>query len=246
MQIYKGDSFHIMPIITPAYPSMCATHNITRSTKEIIQRELKRGITVMEKIMLGKAPWKELFMKHTFFTQGYKYYLSIISASTDQDAQRDWSGTVESKVRLLVQNLEGHESIAIAHPYIKGFERTHKCRTDEEVERAKSGSLEYQIKETGIATSADDHIDDAIMAHDTANGEQKANGDMKITMVYTTTFYVGLELQEGKCAYYILPIYYHTGSITIIKPEGFQHCHCCRPSTDINRCQITRSCLAGR
>ena len=154
--------------------------------------------------MTGKAAWKDLFMKHTFFTQGYKYYLSIISASTDLDTQLNWSGTVESKVRLLVQNLEGHESVAIAHPFIKGFERIHNCKTEEEVEQAKSGSLEYQVKNTDSATPADGSLKNAIADSHTVNADQKANGDAKPTMVYTTTFYVGLELHKGKWALVIL------------------------------------------
>lgn len=32
-----------MPIITPAYPSMCATHNITQSTMQVIRTEMLRG-----------------------------------------------------------------------------------------------------------------------------------------------------------------------------------------------------------
>ncbi|RDW71154.1 hypothetical protein BP6252_07717 [Coleophoma cylindrospora] len=187
-QIYKADSFHLMPIITPAYPSMCATHNITRSTMEIIQRELKRGSEITEQIMTGKAPWKNLFVKHTFFTQGYKYYLSVISASTTKEAQNIWSGLVESKVRLLVIGLEGHDSIALAHPFNKGFERTHKCHTDEEVEQAKSGNLSFQVN--GLSAGAEPSKSEA------TDGEQKTEED-KTTMVYTTTHYIGLELVEG-------------------------------------------------
>lgn len=34
---------HRMPVITPAYPSMCSTHNITQSTMTIIKKEMLRG-----------------------------------------------------------------------------------------------------------------------------------------------------------------------------------------------------------
>lgn len=189
-----------MPIITPAYPSMCATHNITLSTREIIQRELKRAGNITDQIMLKKAPWKDLFVKHTFFTQGYKYYLSIISASTSKDAQKIWSGCVESKVRLLVVALEGHESIALAHPFNKGFERVHKCSTDEAIEKAKGGSLEYLVKDVPAETPAPtlNPGAEAIVKDEEMNGDQKPNGDTKDTTVYTTTFYIGLEMLEGK------------------------------------------------
>ncbi|TAQ85687.1 hypothetical protein B7494_g5988 [Chlorociboria aeruginascens] len=157
-RIYKSDSYHIMPIITPAYPSMCATHNITRSTKEIIGRELKRGGNITDQIM-----------------------------------------AVESKVRLLVVNLESHESIAVAHPFNKGFDRVHKCTTDEEIEKAKSGSLEYQVKDVDISNltlNPNVRANSKEESKNDMNGEQKQNGDTR-TMVYTTTYYIGLELQEG-------------------------------------------------
>jgi poly(A) polymerase len=76
LQLYKGDTYHLMPVITPAYPSMCATFNITRSSMAIINRELKRALQISESIMVGKRPWSDLFVKHTFFTAGYKYLSS--------------------------------------------------------------------------------------------------------------------------------------------------------------------------
>ena len=33
-----------MPIITPAYPSMCATHNVTKSSQQVILDEVSRLI----------------------------------------------------------------------------------------------------------------------------------------------------------------------------------------------------------
>ena len=200
-----------MPIITPAYPSMCATHNVTLSTREIIQRELKRAGNITDQIMLGKAAWKDLFTKHTFFTQGYKYYLSIISASTTKDAQNIWSGCVESKVRLLVVGLEGHASIALAHPFNKGFERMHRCSTDEEIEKAKGGSLEYLVKDVPANNTnpTPNPNGDATAKDEETNEDQKPNGDNKVTMVYTTTYYIGLEMYEGKCLCRNAYIYRH-------------------------------------
>ena len=42
-QLYPQDRSHRMPIITPAYPSMCSTHNVTLSTQQIMTAEFKRG-----------------------------------------------------------------------------------------------------------------------------------------------------------------------------------------------------------
>ena len=36
-----------MPIITPAYPAMCATHNVTASTQMIVTEEFKKGVWIL-------------------------------------------------------------------------------------------------------------------------------------------------------------------------------------------------------
>lgn len=43
LKVYPADRSHRMPIITPAYPSMCATHNVTESTQMIMTEEFKKG-----------------------------------------------------------------------------------------------------------------------------------------------------------------------------------------------------------
>lgn len=179
---------------------MCATHNVTVSTRDIIQRELKRAGNITDQIMAGKTGWKDLFVKHTFFTQGYKYYLSVISASTTKEAQNLWSGCVESKVRLLVVSLETHNSIALAHPFNKGFERVHRCSSDEDIEKAKGGSLEFLVKDdpTDTTDATLNTNGEAAVTDEKTNGDQKADSDKKATTVYTTTFYIGLEMYEGK------------------------------------------------
>ncbi|KAK1464397.1 hypothetical protein CCUS01_07970 [Colletotrichum cuscutae] len=149
-KLYKGDQFHLMPVITPAYPSMCATYNITRSAMTVIQQELSRGCDITDNIMLGKSPWSDLFVKHTFFTKGYKYYISVITASTDKEAHKIWSGYVESKVRVLVQGLEQHQSIALAHAFNKGYERRHRCANDAEVSQVQAGSFSFLAKDSDV------------------------------------------------------------------------------------------------
>lgn len=206
-KVYKGDLFHLMPIITPAYPSMCATHNVTISTKTIIIRELERGGDITDKIFTGQLQWKDLFAKHTFFTNDYKYYLSIVAASRTKDAQHVWSGLVESKVRLLVSNLDNQGSIAVARPFNKGFERVHHCKNEDEIEAATSGDLRYQASD--VKTETTDAVKDP--KHGAAaegggedmkmpNGDSQptttmTNGD-EVHTIYTTTYYVGIELRQ--------------------------------------------------
>jgi len=43
-KLFPADRSHRMPIITPAYPSMCSTHNVTASTLKVMMEELNRGM----------------------------------------------------------------------------------------------------------------------------------------------------------------------------------------------------------
>ena len=196
-----------MPIITPAYPSMCATHNITMSTKTIIVRELGRGGDIADKIFTGQLQWKDLFTKHDFFTKGYKYYLSIVAGSRSKDAQHVWSGLVESKVRLLVSNLETQGSIQVARPFNKGFHRTHVCTSEEEIDSVISGDLNYQAPDVKVETTDTvkdpKHIAAAEGGADCGMAMPNGNDDSDIEggeqhRFFTTTYYIGIELAQGQ------------------------------------------------
>ncbi|KAJ5161954.1 polynucleotide adenylyltransferase [Penicillium capsulatum] len=201
-KIYHGDRFHLMPIITPAYPSMCATHNISMSTKTVLLRELNRGGDIVEKIYAKQQSWNDLFARHTFFTNDYKYYLSITASSKTKEAESVWSGLVESKLRHLVGALDRKQVVAVAHPFPKGFERTHRVSNEQEMEAVKNGSTKYQ--DQGTKTETTDETKDA--AHDAAAQNGAENGTIPPPTdqpsdngaghaVYTTTYYIGLELK---------------------------------------------------
>lgn len=180
-KLYHQDRAHRMPIITPAYPSMCATHNITGSTQKVIMQELKRGGQVVDEIITGKKKWADFFAKHTFFNQ-YKYYLSVVAATLgNSDDQLKWSGMVESKLRLLVQNLEVLDTIELAHPFNKTFDREYYCSSYEEALKVADGEI----------TSPEELKKLSEKTEDNENGEGK-------TTVYTTTLYIGLDIKlEG-------------------------------------------------
>lgn len=189
-----------MPIITPAYPSMCATHNVSLSTKAVILRELARGGDMVDKIFLKQLTWNDLFARHSFFTNDYKYYLSITASSKTKEAESVWSGLVESKLRHLVGALDRKGTIAVSHPFPKGFERIHIVSNDQEAEAVKNGSTKYQAK--GTKTETTDEVGDAthqavaesgIQAPDNTESADKTSGDSRT--VYTTTYYIGLELK---------------------------------------------------
>ncbi|CAK9436723.1 uncharacterized protein LODBEIA_P56840 [Lodderomyces beijingensis] len=109
--LYPGDRLHRMPVITPAYPSMCATHNITKSTMAVILEELERGRS------LGLP---ELLARHDFFHR-FRFYLCIAVASKGEELH--FHGWCESKIRFLVGKLEVVPGVQLARPFPRSFEQ---------------------------------------------------------------------------------------------------------------------------
>jgi poly(A) polymerase len=199
---------------------MCATHNITHSTKAVILGEINRANGICQNILSGKRMWHDLFEKHTFFTEDYKYYLSIVSASRTKEAQQIWSGLVQSKVRRLVSAIELSDTgVDVAHPFNKGFDRMHLCKDEEEVNKVFQGELNFQISEEKLAevlaAQAQTEGDAEAVENGTEPASDKPAADKPVvdkpdadkpaagnpavekpTIVYTTSYYIGLKLSN--------------------------------------------------
>ncbi|KAL9935599.1 hypothetical protein V8E36_005176 [Tilletia maclaganii] len=205
---YPGDRGHRMPIITPAYPGMCATHNVSASTQAVMTLEFKRGIQVMRDMsasMTGSAEagappvtWATLFEPRRFFEE-YKYYLQIIASSGSADLQLKWAGTVESRVRHLVLSTEAQPGVKIAHPYTKSFDLTSECHTDEEVRRVATGDVPPEVAARAATEQGEGLLPeigevDKLKEKETQEEEVRKKGWRTI---WTTTFYIGLALHDG-------------------------------------------------
>lgn len=190
-KLYPQDRLHRMPIITPAYPSMCATHNVSQSTQMIMTQEFKRGAELVDRIMVGSAEWSELFAGHDFFHK-YKYYLQVVASSGSADLQLKWSGTVESRVRQLIMKLEQVPTLMCAHPYTKGFDQKSLCYNDTEVRLVATGNVPEDVAKR---TEAEDLPKEGLGAEDAKEKDAEAS---KIEQeeghrtIWTTTFYIGL------------------------------------------------------
>ncbi|CAL9733795.1 poly(A) polymerase [Monosporozyma servazzii] len=188
-KIYAQDRSHRMPVITPAYPSMCATHNITESTKQIILKELKRGVQMTNDIFSNRLQWKDLFVKHTFFQQ-YKYYLTItaMTNSTDDEHHLKWSGLVESKVRLLMMKLEQLSGINLAHPFIKPVETIYTTSANESI----NPNMFVDIMDKYGTLTMEQQLDKKYTKVTDKNKDQYTEANK----VFVTTMYVGIDVEE--------------------------------------------------
>jgi poly(A) polymerase len=61
------DKLHVMPVITPAYPSMNSTYNVSDSTLRVIREEFYRG--VKKTLSAQQIDWHMLFERHEFFVR---------------------------------------------------------------------------------------------------------------------------------------------------------------------------------
>eukprot|EP01105_Mastigella_eilhardi_P018125 TRINITY_DN418_c0_g1_i3.p1 TRINITY_DN418_c0_g1~~TRINITY_DN418_c0_g1_i3.p1 ORF type:complete len:495 (-),score=95.78 TRINITY_DN418_c0_g1_i3:566-2050(-) len=119
-RVHPKDRWHLMPVITPAYPSMNSTHNVCRSTLSLIQEEFARGRDICSRIEKGETQWPELFTKNDFFYRFTVYIQVEISAGTTEEMQM-WEGFCQSRLRVLVMSLENTPRIRCAQPYAQLF-----------------------------------------------------------------------------------------------------------------------------
>lgn len=190
-RLYPSDRLHRMPIITPAYPSMCATHNVSHSTETVMTQEFLRGAEIVDRVFQGKAQWAELFEKHDFFHK-YKYYLQVIASSGSADLQLKWQGTVESRLRQLVMKLELVPTLLYAHPFVKGFNQESLCFTDEEVRQVATGDIPEAV---AARTKVQELPTEGDAAKEKDEAVQESDADKGHRTIYTTTFYIGLKIE---------------------------------------------------
>ncbi|KAJ7138839.1 Poly(A) polymerase central domain-containing protein [Mycena filopes] len=179
-QLYPSDRSHRMPIITPNYPSMCATHNVSRSTLTILTEHIQNGADVVDRVITGAASWSELFAKHDFFHR-YRNYIQVLALTRDPQQQIKWAGTVESRMRHLIMKLEFVDGLRLAHPFVKGFSRVVRCKSEEEAGAMLRGQAPDAGAEVGVP------LEEA-GAVPPEEGEQKHE-------VYLTAFFVGLAVR---------------------------------------------------
>ncbi|KAM5129138.1 poly(A) polymerase alpha [Mantella aurantiaca] len=119
-RVNPSDRYHLMPIITPAYPQQNSTYNVSASTRMVMVEEFKRGLAITDEILLGKADWSKLFEAPNFF-QKYKHYIILLASAPTEKQHLEWVGLVESKIRILVGSLEKNEFITLAHVNPQSF-----------------------------------------------------------------------------------------------------------------------------
>eukprot|EP00956_Cyclotella_meneghiniana_P024340 scaffold48769_cov96-Cyclotella_meneghiniana.AAC.4 len=116
------DKKHLMPIITPCYPSMNSSYNVGEPQLRRLREEMTRANKLCDNVARGKKAWDVLFEGNSFFTQ-HATYLQVDITSTNQDDFRAWFGLCEARIRLLIVGLESPDYGVEAYPFAKFFQR---------------------------------------------------------------------------------------------------------------------------
>ena len=126
------DRNHRMPIITPAFPSMCSTHNVNNSTFNLMKHEFHRGKLLAAQIEEDQATWADLLERTDFFFR-FKNFIQISAISKNSEAHQIWKGFVESKIRLLVTRVETLLHVNGTPPFPDAFSMTTTERNTEAI-----------------------------------------------------------------------------------------------------------------
>ncbi|KAF1765125.1 hypothetical protein GCK72_005077 [Caenorhabditis remanei] len=146
-----ADRLHLMPIITPSFPEQNSTHNVSRSTLQVIQKEMKEAFKICEDIQKGKATWKDLLEETNFFCK-YKHFIAISINAEKEKEETQFAGFFESRIRQLVQLLERNSQVQIAQVNTRKFKASSSPGKSqwfiglEFIQEAKNLDLTEEIK----------------------------------------------------------------------------------------------------
>ena len=130
-KINASDRFHLMPIVTPAFPCMNSTYNVTETTRRIITAELARA----HDLLVVDASEESLtkICRSPAFLSLFNYFFVIDVFCQNEAAFSKLKGFVESRIRLLLKFLESPASgVQASRPWPKEIElptETGKFRT---------------------------------------------------------------------------------------------------------------------
>ena len=204
-----------MPIITPAYHSMCATHNVTSSTQMIMTQEFKIGQShlpaihtrlelslaggdIVNNVIVGSANWSELFAKHDFFHK-YRHYLQVIASTGSPEQQIKWSVCSSSLRGVLIRPLTIPNRSGTVESRIRQL--VMKLEFVESLTLAHpftKGFMQthYCLTSEEVHASAHGEIPESV----TKRKEEDIEGKEGASTVYSTTFYIGLAIEPKQCA----------------------------------------------
>jgi len=129
-KVHPSDGYHLMPILTPSYPSMNSSCNVGRPQLKRLRQEMRQAEYIAESMLYHPKnslqqpnAYEKLFRTNSFFEQFIHYFQVNIIARNQSDFQA-WFGLCESKLRILIAHLDAPDYGIEAYPFAKFFHRS--------------------------------------------------------------------------------------------------------------------------
>lgn len=112
----QQDHKDCMPIITPAYPTINSLHSATKSSRNRMTVEFKRGFKVASACLKSEASWERIIDPPKFFVR-HRKFVEVLVVATEEKVYTEFMKFVQSRVRFLAINIET-QLRHVSHAYI--------------------------------------------------------------------------------------------------------------------------------
>lgn len=125
LEVWNANAGHnryqVMPILTPAYPSMNSSFNVSTHSLSVMKEEFKRGLTIVQDVLSkGGSEWGPLFEPSEFFAV-HQHYLAVEVYTEKEDEEQAWCSFCESRMRKLVESLAYNQALCRLRVCTKKF-----------------------------------------------------------------------------------------------------------------------------
>jgi poly(A) polymerase len=120
-KINASDRFHLMPIVTPSFPCMNSTYNVTETTRRILTAEFARAHDLLAQD-ISEASLAKICRSPPFLSL-FNVFLVVDVFCGHEGAFSKIKGFVESRLRMLLKFLESPASgVQSSRPWPKEIE----------------------------------------------------------------------------------------------------------------------------
>ena len=126
-KLNHSDRHHLMPIITPSFPCMNSTYNVTETTRRILVSEFARAFSILS-TATAPAEFHEKLIQIVHpppFLSLFRYFFAVDVLCVNENAFTKLKGFVESRIRILLKFLENTPGIANVRPWPESFTVPH-------------------------------------------------------------------------------------------------------------------------